>query len=131
MDGAFDVAIVDRMLPGIDGLTLVRMLKAAQVPTRVIFVTTMAGIDDRVDGFNVGGDAYLIKPFAMPELLARVCACKRMVLSLVVSIPLTQCRPSATSSAERGRRHDQLREPLKISTRFPIPIADTAPHPPR
>jgi two-component system OmpR family response regulator len=56
MDGAFDVAIVDRMLPGIDGLTLVRMLKAAQVPTRVIFVTTMAGIDDRVDGFNAGRD---------------------------------------------------------------------------
>ncbi len=74
MDGAFDVAIVDRMLPGIDGLTLVRMLKAAQVPTRVIFVTTMAGIDDRVDGFNAGGDDYLIKPFAMPELLARVAA---------------------------------------------------------
>ena len=74
IDGAFDVAIVDRMLPGIDGLTLVRMLKAAQVPTRVIFVTTMAGIDDRVDGFNAGGDDYLIKPFAMPELLARVAA---------------------------------------------------------
>ena len=74
IDGSFDVAIVDRMVPGIDGLSLVRMIRAAQVSTRVIFVTTMAGIDDRVDGFEAGGDDYLIKPFAMPELLARVAA---------------------------------------------------------
>ena len=74
IDGAYDVAIVDRMLPGVDGLSLVRMIKAAQLSTRVIFVTTMSGIDDRVDGFNAGGDDYLVKPFAMPELMARVTA---------------------------------------------------------
>ena len=72
IDGAYDVAIVDRMLPGMDGLSLVRMLRSAQLPTRVIFVTTMGGIDDRVEGFKAGGDDYLVKPFAMPELLARV-----------------------------------------------------------
>ena len=76
-DGAYEVAIVDRMLPGIDGLNLVRMLKAAELQTRIIFVTTMAGIDDRVDGFKAGGDDYLVKPFAMPELLARVAALAR------------------------------------------------------
>ena len=76
-DGAYEVAIVDRMLPGIDGLSLVRMLKAAELQTRIIFVTTMAGIDDRVDGFKAGGDDYLVKPFAMPELMARVAALVR------------------------------------------------------
>lgn len=76
-DGGYDVAIVDRMLPGIDGLSLVRMLKAGDLQTRIIFVTTMAGIDDRVDGFKAGGDDYLVKPFAMPELLARVAALAR------------------------------------------------------
>lgn len=77
MDRIYDVAVVDRMLPGIDGLNLVRMLKAAQLPTRIIFVTTMVGIDDRVDGFKAGGDDYLVKPFAMAELLARIAALGR------------------------------------------------------
>ena len=77
IDGSYDVAIVDRMLPGLDGLSLVRMMKAAQLPTRVILVTTMAGIDDRVDGFTAGGDDYLVKPFATPELLARVASLAR------------------------------------------------------
>ena len=50
IDGAYDVAIVDRLLPGLDGLSLVRLLKAAELPTRVIFVTTMAGRPARRDG---------------------------------------------------------------------------------
>ena len=77
IDGAFDVAIVDRMLPGIDGLNLVRVVRTAKVSTRVIFVTTRADIDDRVEGLGAGGDDYLTKPFAMPELIARVAALGR------------------------------------------------------
>jgi two-component system OmpR family response regulator len=72
VDGAYAVAIVDRMLPGMDGLSLVRLMRAAELQTRVIFVTTMVGINDRVEGFEAGGDDYLVKPFAMTELLARV-----------------------------------------------------------
>ena len=76
-DGAWQVIIVDRMLPLLDGLSLVRQLRAADIATPVIFLTTMSGIDDRVDGLEAGGDDYLVKPFAFVELLARVRALTR------------------------------------------------------
>src|SRR6266404_4570098 len=66
-----DVLIVDRMLPGLDGLSLVEMLRAHRVETPVLFLTTMSGIDDRVAGLNAGGDDYLVKPFDFAELMAR------------------------------------------------------------
>ena len=78
--GKHDVAIIDRMLPKLDGLSLVKMLRSAEIQTRVIFVTTLAGIDDRVDGLNAGGDDYMVKPFAMAELIARVEALSRRPL---------------------------------------------------
>lgn len=74
---SYDVLIVDRMLPGMDGLTIVKMLRDADVKTPIIFLTTMSGIDDRVDGLNAGGDDYLVKPFAFSELFARVNALVR------------------------------------------------------
>jgi two-component system OmpR family response regulator len=70
--GEYQVIIVDRMLPRLDGLSLVRKLREAAVTTPVIYLTTMSGIDDRVQGLEAGGDDYLVKPFAFPELLARV-----------------------------------------------------------
>ncbi len=75
--GEFDVMIVDRMLPGMDGLGVVKTLRSAGVKTPVIFLTTMSGIDDRVEGLEAGGDDYLVKPFAFSELLARVNALAR------------------------------------------------------
>jgi two-component system OmpR family response regulator len=66
------VVVLDRMLPLLDGLSLVRRLRARNVPTPVIYLTTMGGIDDRVHGLDAGGDDYLVKPFAFAELLARV-----------------------------------------------------------
>ncbi|GLS45358.1 response regulator transcription factor [Methylobacterium brachythecii] len=75
--GAYDVMIVDRMLPGLDGLGVVKTVRAAGVQTPVLFLTTMSGVGDRVDGFEAGGDDYLIKPFAFAELLARVSALGR------------------------------------------------------
>jgi two-component system, OmpR family, response regulator len=75
--GGYDVAIVDRMLPGLDGLALVKTLRGGGVKTPVLFLTTMGGIDDRVEGLNAGGDDYLVKPFASAELLARVNALAR------------------------------------------------------
>ncbi|AYO86060.1 two-component system OmpR family response regulator [Methylobacterium sp. PvP062] len=75
--GTYDVLIVDRMLPGLDGLGLVKTLRAAEVQTPVLFLTTMAGIGDRVAGLEAGGDDYLVKPFAFVELLARVHALGR------------------------------------------------------
>jgi two-component system, OmpR family, response regulator len=73
----WDLVIVDRMLPGLDGLSVVRTLRASQIATPVLFLTTMGGIDDRVTGLNAGGDDYLIKPFAFAELVARVAALGR------------------------------------------------------
>jgi len=69
--------IVDRMLPGLDGLSLVRQLREEGSQTPVLFLTTMSGIDDRVAGLNSGGDDYLAKPFALAELVARVNAITR------------------------------------------------------
>lgn len=73
----YDVLVVDRMLPGLDGLSLVRALRAAKVMTPVLFLTSVAGVDDRVEGLDAGGDDYLVKPFAFSELLARVNALGR------------------------------------------------------
>jgi two-component system, OmpR family, response regulator len=73
---AYDVMIVDRMLPGLDGLGIVKTVRAAGVTTPVLFLTTMGGIEDRVEGLAVGDD-YLVKPFAFAELLARISALTR------------------------------------------------------
>lgn len=77
MNGAYDVMIVDRMLPGLDGLSLVKSLRAAKITTPVIFLTTVGGVDDRIEGLNAGGDDYLTKPFAFGELSARIQALSR------------------------------------------------------
>ena len=76
-DGGYDLLIVDRMLPHLDGLTLVKTLRSTKDNVPVLFLTTMGGIDDRVEGLNAGGDDYLIKPFAFSELVARVNALLR------------------------------------------------------
>src|SRR5215469_1270874 len=73
----WDLLIVDRMLPGLDGLTLVRTLRTGAINTPVLFLTTMSGVGDRVAGLNAGGDDYLVKPFAYAELVARVNALGR------------------------------------------------------
>ena len=74
---AYDVMIVDRMLPGLDGLSVVKTARATGLKTPVLFLTTMAGVGDRVEGLEAGGDDYLVKPFAFAELLARVNALAR------------------------------------------------------
>lgn len=76
-EGDYAALIVDRMLPGLDGLSLVRQLRDARIRTPVLFLTTMSGLDDRVEGLESGGDDYLSKPFAFSELLARVNAITR------------------------------------------------------
>jgi two-component system, OmpR family, response regulator len=75
--GDYDVLIVDRMLPGMDGLALVQTIRSIGVKAAVLFLTARGGIDDRVQGLEAGGDDYLTKPFAFSELLARVNALGR------------------------------------------------------
>jgi len=74
---AYDVILLDRMLPRLDGMMVLRALRAEGVPTPILILTSMDGIDDRVEGLEAGGDDYLVKPFAFPELLARVNALAR------------------------------------------------------
>jgi two-component system OmpR family response regulator len=68
----FDAAIVDIMLPKLDGVSLVRRIRAARRPVPVLFLSAKSSVDDRVRGLQSGGDDYLTKPFAFSELLARV-----------------------------------------------------------
>jgi two-component system OmpR family response regulator len=75
--GSYDVLIVDRMLPEIDGMTLVKTLRGAGNQTPVLFLTSLGSVDDRISGLNAGGDDYLVKPFAFGELSARVAALAR------------------------------------------------------
>ena len=71
-EGDYDVLIFDRMVPRLDGLTLARSLRETGVRTPILFLTALGSIEDRVSGFESGGDDYLVKPFAFAELYARV-----------------------------------------------------------
>ena len=73
----FDVIVLDRMLPELDGLGVVALMRREGVSTPVLFLTNLSGIDDRVDGLEAGGDDYLVKPFAFEELMARLTALAR------------------------------------------------------
>jgi two-component system OmpR family response regulator len=70
--GSYDVLIVDRMLPGMDGLSVIGALRATEVHTPVLILSALGAVDDRVKGLRAGGDDYLVKPFAFSELLARL-----------------------------------------------------------
>jgi two-component system OmpR family response regulator len=73
----FDILIVDRMLPRLDGLTLIRSLREHQVSTPVLILSALDQVDDRVKGLRAGGDDYLTKPYHFVELLARIEALSR------------------------------------------------------
>lgn len=72
MRQSYDVLVLDRMVPGLDGLSVLKALRQAKVTTPAIFLTALGDVDDRVAGLRGGGDDYLVKPFAFSELLARV-----------------------------------------------------------
>ena len=103
LDSDFDVMVIDRMLPGIDGLSLVKSIRSADVATPIIFLSAMDGINDRVDGLEAGADDYLVKPFAFSELSARLTA-----LAMRVARPLTQARPNARVNGRLGLYSDLL-----------------------
>ena len=77
LDAEHDAVVVDRMLPGLDGLSIVRSLRAAGRTTPVLVLSALGEVDDRVEGLRAGGDDYLVKPFALAELSARLDALLR------------------------------------------------------
>ena len=70
--GSYDAIILDRMLPGMDGLALLGALRGAEIRTPALILSALGSVDDRVKGLRSGGDDYLVKPFAFSELLARI-----------------------------------------------------------
>lgn len=70
--GVYDVLLLDRMLPGLDGLEILRRLRAAGITTPAIFLTAKGEVCDRVEGLDCGADDYLVKPFSFAELMARI-----------------------------------------------------------
>ena len=77
MEQSYEVLIVDRMLPQLDGLSIIQTLRAAENQTPVLILSALGEVDDRVRGLKAGGDDYLVKPFAFSELLARLEALTR------------------------------------------------------
>ncbi len=88
LDGNCDLLIVDRMLPFLDGLSIVRKIREAELKTPVLILSALGDVDDRVQGLRAGGDDYLTKPFAFAELLARVEALLRRQESSVTQTRL-------------------------------------------
>jgi len=113
----YDVMIVDRNLPKMDGLSLVKAARASGTRTPVLFLTTMGGVDDRVAGFEAGGDDYLVKPFAFAELLARVGAlARRPPIVATTSLKVGDLEIDLLSRAvtRGGKRIDLLAQEFKI-----------------
>ncbi len=69
---AYDLILLDRMLPGIDGLQILTAIRAEQITTPVIFLTALGSLSERVTGLDCGADDYIVKPFAFEELMARI-----------------------------------------------------------
>ena len=76
-NGDYDLLIIDRMMPELDGLSLVKSLRLAQVEVPIIFLTALGSVHDRVEGLKAGADDYIVKPFAMVELSARIATIAR------------------------------------------------------
>ncbi|MBI3748083.1 MAG: response regulator transcription factor [Chloroflexi bacterium] len=104
--GPHDVIVLDRMLPDLDGIAVLRLLRAKGTSTPVLMLTALGSVDDRVGGLDAGADDYLAKPFAFSELLARVRALGR--------------RAPATSSAQLAAGDlglDELRHAVQVGDR--------------
>lgn len=114
----WDLLIVDRMLPGLDGLGLVRILRTCNISIPVLFLTTMGGVGDRVNGLRAGGDDYLVKPFAFSELEARVEALGRRSSSLTPDMVLRagdlEMDLLARTVTRGGRKLELQRQEFKL-----------------
>jgi two-component system OmpR family response regulator len=107
---SFDLLVLDRLLPGMDGIAVLEELRAAGISTPVLLLSALGAVDDRVRGLKAGGDDYLAKPFAVPELIARVEALLRRPLPSAATVlrvgPLVL--DLITRSALRGQRAIEL-----------------------
>lgn len=112
----YDVLVVDRMLPGIDGLSVVEALRKNGADTPVLILSAMGSVDDRVDGLRAGGDDYLVKPFAFAELLARVEALTRRARSNTAA-PETRLQVADLEMDLLSRAVTRAGQPLDLKPR--------------
>jgi len=110
LNSNFDVLVVDRMLPHMDGVAVVKKLRDAGKDTPAIFLTTMSGLDDRVEGLDAGGDDYLVKPFAMMELVSRINALTRRTSAKTTQTTLRHGTIVMDLLKREVRRDDKLLE---------------------
>ncbi len=104
--GAYDVLVLDLGLPDMDGLTLLRRLREQELATPVLVLTARGELTDRVTGLDAGADDYLQKPFAFPELLARLRALLRRgvpVVSTILHVADLELDPARFEARRRGR----------------------------
>ncbi len=104
---SYDTAVIDLMLPKIDGLTLIEKIRAANLQTPVIILSAKRTVDDRVRGLQIGGDDYLTKPFAFSELLARIQALIRRATQTAEPTTLTVGDLMLNLLTREVRRGDQ------------------------
>lgn len=108
--GGYDAYIIDRMLPELDGITVLERRRAAEDETPALFLSALGQVDDRVEGLRAGGDDYLVKPYAFTELLARVEALgrRRGPSNVVTRYQVADLELDALSRSVRraGRRID-------------------------
>lgn len=110
-DEKFDLIILDRMLPALDGLSVLRALRAAGIATPVLVLSALGSVDDRIEGLDSGSDDYLVKPFAFAELLARANALLRRSEARVSADPKIvvgdlEIDPLARQVRRAGRKID-------------------------
>jgi len=110
----YDVAIVDLMLPGRDGLSVIEELRRRHIRTPVLILSAKRTVDDRVRGLQAGGDDYLVKPFAFPELVARVQALVRRATG---SAEPTQLRVGDLTLDRVSRRVERGGRPIELRPR--------------
>jgi two-component system OmpR family response regulator len=113
----YDVMIVDRNLPKMDGLSLVKAARGSGTKTPVLILTTMGGVDDKVAGLEAGADDYLAKPFAFAELLARVSALARrppLVPTTSLRVGDLEIDLLARTATRAGKRLELLAQEFKI-----------------
>jgi two-component system, OmpR family, response regulator len=111
--GVYDVAIIDLMLPKRDGLSIIQAMRRQDVRTPVLILSARHTVDDRVRGLESGGDDYLTKPFAFPELLARVQALIRRATGTAPVTQLTVGDLTLDLMSRRATRAGREIEPLR------------------
>jgi len=114
LDGHYDLVVADRMLPHLDGLSVVQALRAQGVTTPILILSALAQVDDRVKGLRAGGDDYLTKPFAFAELLARIEVLLRRVSR---AEPATRLTVADLEMDLVGRKVTRAGRPVELTAR--------------